>query len=206
MKQLVILNGFDRQPNPYLLVRSRFIQGNMTGNTNFPTPSPSLADLNATINSFDAAVQVAESGDRQAIAVRNQIRATLINQLHLLANYVLFTSAGNEVVAQSSGFTAGKQPEPRPAMTAPQGLLLSNGVNKGELQFSFTKVNGASAYAHEITESPVTGQSQWKAVMNTRRKNVFAGLESGREYNCRVAAIGAKQQVVYSDVVSRIVL
>ena len=59
---------------------------------------------------------------------------------------------------------------------------------------------------YEITPSPVTEDSTWDSSMNTVSKKLFAGLESGKEYNCRVAAIGIKEQVVYSEPVSRIAL
>ena len=127
-------------------------------------------------------------------------------QLHLLGNFVLHMSGNNEVVATSSGFNISKTPEPRPAITIPEGLVLKNGLNKGELDLKFERVAGARSYLYEITPGPVTGQSQWQSVMSTVSKNLFAGLESGKEYSCRVAAVGVKKQVVYSDVVSRIVL
>ena len=48
-------------------------------------------------------MQQAEGGNKQDVAVKNQDRQTLIDQLHLLGNYVLFTAGGNEVIATSSG-------------------------------------------------------------------------------------------------------
>ena len=65
---------------------------------------------------------------------------------------------------------------------------------------------GATAYVYEITPSPLTEQSAWESSMNTVSKKMFTALESGKEYNCRVAAVGIKEQVVYSEVVSRIAL
>lgn len=206
MKFFRITNGFTEMTDAYLLVRAGVISNSIGGNANFPTPSPSLQDVNTTISSFSAAVEAAESGDRQAVAFKNQVRETLIMQLHLLGNYVLFTAANDEVKAQSSGFHISKMPQPSPALTSPQGLELTNGVNKGELKLRFKKVPGAKAYLYEITRSPVTAESKWESMLATVCKNQFAGLESGQEYSCRVAAIGVKKQVAYSDVVARIAL
>ena len=93
-----------------------------------------------------------------------------------------------------------------PPLSTPQGLLLKNGVNKGELKLSFKRVLGARAYRFEITPSPITANSVWEASSDTVAKKQYTGLESGKEYNCRVIAYGTKAQEVYSDVVSKIAL
>ena len=201
-----IVNGFTEMSDGTLLVKANLIRTSLTGNTSFPTPTPSLAALTTAITDFEAAVLAAENGDRQLVAVKNQLREVLINLLHLLGNYVLFTAGGDEVVATSSGFNVSKVPQPSPALTTPQGMELKNGVNKGELQFSFRKVRGARAYIFEITPLPVTGASLWQSSMGTICKKLFTGLESGKEYACRVAAIGIKDQVVYSNPVTRVAL
>jgi len=185
-------------------LRARNIHTSMTGNANFQTPSPSLTDLNAAITAFEASVDAADGGSRQEIAVKNQNKEILINVLHLLGNYVLFTSVNNEVVATSSGYKVGKQPLPAPPLTKPEQPVLVNGLNRGELELSCKAVKGAKSYVHEITATPVTTASVWKPITATRSKFMFTGLESGKEYGCRVAAIGVRQQMVYSDVVTRI--
>ena len=49
-----------------------------------------------------------------------------------------------------------------------------------------------------------TWASFWKPITATKSKFLFTGLEGGKEYGCRVAVIGVRQQMVYSDVVTRI--
>ena len=206
MKFFRITNGFDRMSDANLMVKGLFIHQSMAGNASFPTPTPTLDTLDTTLTQFQNALQNAETGNHQDIALRNQLRQTLITQLHLLGNYVLFTAAGNEVVATSSGFSISRPPAPKPPIAVPEGLSLKNGLNKGELELSLKRVAGARSYVYEITASPVTAQSQWESVMSTVSKNLFAGLESGREYACRVAAVGVKKQLVYSDVITRVAL
>ena len=206
MRFLKITNGYPRLSDSALLVKGKVIIAAMTGNANFPTPTPTLASISALIDAFEAALEKAASGDRQAIAEKNQARETLINGLHLLGNYVLFTSANDEVVATSSGFKVAKTPEPRPPLQTPYGLTLENGVNRGELKLSFAKVQGAKSYQYEITQAPVTPASVWQQLEGTVIKTMFSNLESGKEYYCRVTAIGIKGQAVQSEAVSRIVL
>ena len=207
MRLFRITNGFDRMNDGYLIIRANAIKSGIIAHPDyFPDPTPTMGDLGGTITAFALAVEKAEGGDRQAVAVKNAVRQTLIDQLHLLGNFVLFKAGGNEVIATASKFNISKQPAPRPALTVPEGLTLSNGVNKGELQLKFRQVAGAKAYVYEIAPSPLTEESVWESSLNTVSKKVFAGLESGTEYNCRVAAVGNKEQVVYSGVVSRIAL
>lgn len=57
----------------------------------------------------------------------------------------------------------------------------------------------------KLPPSPLTQNSKWEMSTNTVNKKLYTGLESGKEYNIRVAAVGIKEQRIYSDVVSRIV-
>lgn len=207
MRLFKITNGFDQMIDALLLVRAKNIRAGVANHADyFPSPSPSMNAIDDSITAFTAALLAAEGGNRLKVAEKAAARQTLITNLHLLGNYVLYRAEGNEVIAKSSNFNISRQPTPRPSLTVPQGLALSNGLNKGELKLKFKRVAGATAYLYEITPSPVTEDSVWDSSMNTVSKKMFAGLESGKEYNCRVAAIGIKEQVIYSEAVSRIAL
>ena len=157
MRLFKITNGFDQMTDAYLIVRASTIKSSIIAHPNyFPDPTPTMGDLGGTITAFTLAVEKAEGGDRQLIAMKNAIRQTLIDNLHLLGNFVLFAAGGNEVIGRASTFNISKQPAPRPALTVPQGLVLSNGLNKGELQLKFKQVAGAKAYVYEIALSPLT--------------------------------------------------
>src|SRR3954466_10123278 len=108
MKNFRVTNGFPSMSDLELLGRARGIGTAITGNPNFPTPVPTLAIITASINDFQEAVDAAENGDSQLILIRDQKREALIDNLHLLGNYVLFTAAGDVVVAASSGFGISK--------------------------------------------------------------------------------------------------
>ena len=91
-------------------------------------------------------------------------------------------------------------------MTKPEGLVLKEGDNRGDLKLKLKKVKGARAYMYQIAASPLTAGSKWESSLSTVTSKTFTGLESGKEYNCRVAAVGKNEQVIYSDTVSRIAL
>ena len=206
MPQVRITNGIDRLSDNDLSARAKYIKDRLTDNANFPTPDPTLATVQVAISAFDAALLQARTGNRQDIVMKNAKRAELVDLVHLLGNYVLFTSKGDATVATSSGFHIAKGPEPSPAIAAPEGVQLDSGINAGDLVLTFKKVPAARSYVYAVAEDPLTTDSQWQTQVGTVAKNTFTGLSSGKRYWCRVAAVGINKQMVYSDAVARIVL
>ena len=46
----------------------------------------------------------------------------------------------------------------------------------------------------------------WQTTTTRQAKITYDNLEAGKIYYCRVAAVGAKGQIVYSDPISRMVI
>ena len=202
MENLRITNGFDRLSDANLAVRATQIIGDLTGNF---SSAPGLPALTTAKDLFATALNAAKDGGKFEVALKNQRRDELIDQLHLMGNYVLYTCAGDRVMAISSGYTIAKTPSPAPEVTKAENQKLDEGVNSGELHYSFEKVPGARSYVYQFTPDQLTENSAWNNEMGTKRKFLFSGLESGKRYWVRVAAVGIGGQTVYSDPVSRIV-
>jgi hypothetical protein len=185
------------------LGKVRFVVQQMTGNSNFSTPDPTLASVTTLANQFEQAINDAEAGGSYDKSVRDSRKEELIDTMHNLSNYVLFTAKGDRLIAESSGFTIAKDPSPQPPIEKPEGLNLTDGANAGELLLLFLKVLGARSYMYQISLDP-TDQTKWVTQHGTVRKNLFTGLESGKKYYVRVVAIGTGNQIVYSDTVSRV--
>lgn len=205
MKVLTITNGFTRMSDAQLELRSGQILTAMTGNLSFPTPVPSLTVVQDALTAFSAALYESRDGDRLKVAIKNQKREELIGLLHQLANFVLFKSAGDSVVAISSGFSIGKQPSPAPPIEVPQNLRVLQGKNPGELIQKIDRVKGAVSYIYQYATDAMMAQDDWNDMPSSRTSCTIDGLQPGTKYNCRVVAIGRKEQMVYSDILSRIV-
>jgi hypothetical protein len=203
MAQLRITNGFEGMADLDFLGKVRFVVQQMTGNSNFSTPDPTLASVTTLANQFEQAINDAEAGGSYDKSVRDSRKEELINTMHNLSNYVLFTAKGDRLIAESSGFTIAKDPSPQPPIEKPEGLNLTDGANAGELLLLFLKVLGARSYMYQISLDP-TDQTKWVTQHGTVRKNLFTGLESGKKYYVRVVAIGTGNQIVYSDTISRV--
>jgi hypothetical protein len=176
----------------------------MTDNSSFTTPTPTLAVVQAAVDAFTNALDVAQSGGTYEKAFKNQKRQEVIDLMHSLANYVLFIANGDKLVAQSSNFTIAKDPSPAPDVTPALNLELRDGFNSGEMYLKFDRVPGSRSYVYQITQHPLTDASVWKSITGTVKRATFSDLEVGKRYVARVMAIGINGQGVYSQTVSRI--
>jgi hypothetical protein len=138
-------------------------------------------------------------------AIRNDKRQELIDLLHSLGNYVLFTANGDRTKAISSGFGIAKQPEPLPPLTKPANLQVSEGANAGELSIKFNRVLGARCYLVQYAEETTTGEVNWQSQTCTNSKFTLKQLQSGKKYQVRIAVVGTNEQLLYSDPVWKVV-
>jgi len=207
LKKLVgrISKAFGRMSDALLSSKASFIYNSMFTNPNFPTPTPDMPSLLVVLNAYIAALSNAQTRDRSSVALKNQARAALIANLKLLADYVTLTANGDVAILATSGFDLIKPKSPAPPITKPENLVVIMGKNSGELIVSVDKVANAISYAYQYNTSTPTGDSAWETEISSSRKYTITGLVSGTKYNCRVGAVGSKNQTVYSDIVSRIV-
>jgi hypothetical protein len=175
----------------------------MTGNANFPKPLPTIADLTTAASDYANALSIAKTGTRTDIAVKNQERDALEALLRDLASYVNFTAKGDRAMLLSSGFDISKNGDATPVITKPESISLVNGENPGELTLSVGTVPGARAYTHEYTSDATLSEVNWQRITVTTSAYTFSGLQPGKQYFCRVAVVGTRGQMVYSDVISR---
>ncbi len=197
-----ITMAFGRLSDPKLITKALAILTAMTDNVNFPTPSPALADISASITDFQAAVNAAAQRDRTKVVLKNRARVSLIENLKSLGNYVTFTANTDSAILSSSGFDLRKNPQPV-IVGKPIGLV-EDGINSGELINSADSAKNGKSFVHQYTPDPLTEDSIWTSYTSTSKKYVFTGLIRAQVYWCRVGVIGAKNQVVFSDPLSRV--
>lgn len=201
-----VKNGWEQKSDANLSVGARSAITHLTGNNYFPSPVPSLAEMQVFADNFDNALMQAKLGSHTAIAEKNARRAELIAALHSLGRYVDQAANGDEVALDSSGLLLTKDPSPMPPLTQPEGLTLANGVNPGELEVRINRQRGVRAYQYEYTPDPLTPASAWTPRLSSSSKTVLDGLTSDQKYWCRVGFIGSGGQLVYSEPQCRMVL
>ncbi len=169
-----------------LVGKSEHIEADMTGNANFPTPSPKVSDLTAARTSLVAAISEAEGGAHAAIATKNAAAKTLAQLLTKMARYVNSVAAGDVAKAVSSGFELAKRPEPIDHLEAPTKFEGRTAAIAGQVDLRWKSVYGARMYFVYMLENGV-----WKNIgMVSKARFTAAGLTTDKQYSFRVAAVG----------------
>ena len=180
---------------------------NMTGNENFATPNPSLADVTAAATSVTTAnndVETLKAQLQNKQVILDQKIETLVSLMTSLGTYVDNISDGNEAIITSAGMDVVKD---RTSATLPSkvtSLIASVSDNAGEISLKWDKDSMAKSYIIEIAEDATTLSWQTNMV-STKIRATIKDLTSAVKYHIRVAAVGSVGQGSWSDTVSKVV-
>lgn len=173
----------------------------MTGNANFATPMPPLADITTQQTAYKnalAAQKAAKIALQGATASKDDARTALEKLVSNLANYVEIASGGDEAKILSAGMQVRTPAAPVGAVAAPGDLSATAGDDEGEMDLSCDPVNGASSYEWQFRLHQ--DGAVWQAARtSTTRRITLDGLTPGALYAFRVRAIGAAGPGPWSD-------
>jgi len=160
----------------------------MTGNTSFPTPDPSLTVVAAQIDDLEK--KQTKARNRGLLEHREMMDAynLLVETLRSLALYVEKISAGDETVMASSGFilTKDHSPSKRP------DFWVQRGSRPGEFKAGCKSIRRAGAYVwqYAIGAAPPTADSGWTwAGASTQAHIYVTDLDSGSKVWVRCCAV-----------------
>ncbi len=171
----------------------------VTGNANFPMPSPSLGLISSALAEFRAAVANAAGGGKELTAIKNAKRAALVSLLRQLASYLTITSAHDLAKLLSSKF-----PNQKPTRTkvgqlpAPESPVLRQGKPSGQLDASVTPVYGASSYNWRVALASAP-ETYLQTAQTVGGRTSFKGLTPGESYLVEANAVGAEGPSDWSD-------
>jgi hypothetical protein len=204
MSKVSLLKSFSRLNDAELEVKSHTISAKMTNNANFPSPIPSIAELDAGTLAFQIALTNSNGGGKDKTIIKKLKRDTLEEILFELGVFVEQNCNNDEVIALSSGFDLAKKKEKHGALPAPTGLTLSDGPTKGSILAECDSVAHANGYIFKYTPDPLTPNSVWQTKTVTKTKVVISGLESGKRYWFSVAALSTEDEQVFSSSLDRV--
>ena len=205
MKKFIrrVIKSFKRLSDANILTFGQNVTASMAAAVaTFPTPVPSLADINAELVKYAELLQTSASRDKVQVQLKNISKFALTRMLSQLADYVNTTTTDSAALA-SSGFVLNKMPQPI-TITHPENPMLTDGDGSGKLTFKFKAVKGASSYLFQYTSDATLQENSWISFPATTTYFTFTGLTKGTIYYCRVMAVGANQQVKSSIVLNRI--
>jgi hypothetical protein len=181
------------------LQEARDIVVAMTGNADYPTPVPPLAEVTSALDDLQAKIEAAAGGDRTAMAARNAAWVNAKGLVRQLAGYVQCNCKNDLTILLSSGFKATKTPSPIGPLQPPQNLRASYTGVSGQVKLSMNPVYGVRAgYTVQLAESVAGPYTEIAAPSNTRDIKV-SNLTPGKSYWLRAAANGAAGQSGWSN-------
>ena len=181
--------SFARKVDTDLIAFVRNVITLMTGNTQYPTPTPTLAALTTSVNAFETAVHDALNGGRIIIATRNAARVELLALMRQLAAYVQASCNADLLALLGSGFDAVRAPSPVGILPPPQNPRLTYTDKSGELMLKFDRVNNAVNYSVQ-TAPAATGPWEDEG-LSTATRVVIGGLTPGETLWARACANGS---------------
>ena len=194
-----IKTGFLNEPDHRLEEIAGSVLKGMRNNPAFPDPPVTMADLEALLNGFSAALAAQKMGGKTVTIDKNTKREQLIQMLRELGAYVQMAAQNDEAALLTSGFEAASTTHAMTELTKPTDVQLKNG-NSGQLLMKIDPV--ANAHSYEIQYAVVTAdgtQGDWQSggdYTNSRAIQI-SGLTPGTVYGVRIRAIGGTTG--YSD-------
>ena len=177
----------------------------LTGNADFATPDPALADVTTAADTLETAYnasQVARQDSQEKTSIMYDKESDLDKTLTRLSLYVENTSEGDAAKIQSAGMdvkaTAGASTPP----DVPHALSATAGDMEGEIDLQWEPSSRAKSYVIQQSNDPPGTWSQIGVVRKS--KHSVLNLTSGDKYWFRVAAVGSAGQSSWSDPATRI--
>ena len=187
MPQLRVSLSFARLPDKELDNFALAVKTAMTGNTAFPTPPVTLANLETARAGFEGKIAAAASGGPPDTAAKNDSRAALLGMLRQIAAYVQINCGNDMAKLLSSGFEAMSTNRAQSPLEQPNSLVLDNGTS-GQLVASVKPVKNTSLYEGRI-KGP-TGDWLTSVFTGDSQHIEFNGLTPGQSYIVQVRALG----------------
>jgi hypothetical protein len=181
---------------------TRQVIDSMKNNVQFPNPPHALADVEIVLGRYSGSLSNAGKGDREMIAIKDNVKAELRGVLTDLAHYVTQVAKGDRAILLSSGFDLNVQRVKR--LEAPPKLVVDLTV-AGQATTRLKRVAKARAYVHQYTADPLTSDSVWISETKTVPEHTFTGLATGSRFWFRVIVVARDGDKVYWEPVTRII-
>lgn len=170
----------------------------MTGNTLFPSPSPSMKVFGAAVADYVSQLAKAGTRDANSIAAKNARRNNLIALVVQLGFSVSGTAKGDVEALVSTALPMGKRRQSI-VLVPPSNLRVTNGINPAELDIRVDTIKGSRSFGFEYTQDPPTPESVWVKTICATSRCTIKGLEPGKKYWIRTFVTGSKGQQIMGD-------
>jgi hypothetical protein len=91
-------------------------------------------------------------------------------------------------------------------LDSPEYVKLEFGPVTGSIKITTNKIKGARVYVIRWALGPVTESTHWEEDISTKRTYLKEGLTPGKEYAFRVAGKGTSTTLVFSEIMTHLVV
>ncbi len=200
VQKVLVALGLSKLTVPELIANTKLYVQNMTGNVNFPTPTPTLATVSAQLAKLETAYTLSQTRVKGAVADMHTEQKALHIILKSLATYV--EGIANATPDQAVGIVESSgMPIKKPSVHAPKTFVVKLTTTPGEVELN-TKAVKKAIYTYAMTTDPNTTTSWVNIIVNNDVKNTHGGLSSGTRYYFRVATTVKGIQSPWSPVIN----
>ncbi|MBL0311068.1 MAG: fibronectin type III domain-containing protein [Bacteroidetes bacterium] len=195
----IVKIGFLKLTVEQKIVRARAVLAAMTGNPNFTTPSPTLADVTTAVDALELAQQNLPGGpdETEIRDIREQELDVLMSNLQI---YVEGEAQGNPEIVLSSGMETRNAQSPIGILLAPETAIAKQGADEGSVKLKWKSVKKNSGYRVEGSTDPLLG---WPMVYQAEKASLKVfDLVPGTKYYFRVATLSRYGYEGFSPVVT----
>ena len=193
MRTLKVNTSFKIKKDAEILQYGLTIIAAMKDNANFPTPTPTLDEVQMAVDDYqEKLAKASQKGSPLDISVKNESKKALAKVLKNLAFYVNAVGEGNLPVLLSSGFPLSAQPIAGLLPEEPVRLRMTDGSLSGQIRFDFDKVDRAILYEYcYASERDANGDLIWsdRLTTSTSINNTLSPTQPGLTYYIRVRAV-----------------
>ena len=179
----------------------------MTGNANFPTPNPSLAQVTTASDNLEKAhgdALAARQESKNKTAIQNQCEEEFDAFVTRLASYVSSIGGDDPVLITSAGMDVQTPATPVGDVGVAKAVEVEAGESDGELRLQWRSVEGARSYVVERSPAAPPNATWIHEAATTKTQITVKGLTSGTRYWFRVAAVGTNGQGGWSDPATKV--
>jgi hypothetical protein len=189
---------------PQMLANAQHYVQQMTGNANFPSPTPTLASITTQIGVLTNAYNLSLTRVKGSVETMHLEEKILHSMLTPLAAYVEGIANADPVNAVKIFLSSG-MPQKRTAVHNPKTFTVVNGKLKGSVVINSKATRGAT-YIYQMTTDQ-TNAGSWVTIYSAGKvKFTKLGLTSGTKYYFRMAQAIKGVQGNFGDVLELLVL
>ena len=194
METVRVQIDFSPQRDAELGASGGAILARMTGNDAFTDLADDVAMVQeAHVSYIQALAAGGPKAGALANAIKNDCRKALELALHDLGMKINRKANGSLVLLESTGY-------PLVRFAGRKGKKdIDLAVGTGRIAVTLKAVANAGIYLVQYTDAPVTEDSVWRQVMARKSVTTIEGLETGRKYAVRFAAVVDDRLPVFSD-------